>query len=299
MDNIVQVKEAYNHNRMMDDLSKLGSTYPEIEITNIGKSVLGRSIPAVRLGLGPKHIHYNGAFHANEWITTLILMYFIENYLRCNKENSKIEKYNIPQLYSENSLWLVPMVNPDGVELVQNGLTVDNNPFYRDVLQANGESTNFRKWKANIRGVDLNDQFPAHWEKEFKRRATKGPAPLNYPGPCSLSEPEAQAMANFTREHNFRLVMAFHTQGEEIYWGYEKMEPTESAEIVKRLQRVSGYRAIRYVDSNAGYKDWFIQEWRRPGFTVECGNGVNPLPLSQFWSIWPKVREIMLTGLMV
>jgi len=270
-----------------------------MEIINIGKSVLGRSIPAVRLGIGPRQIHYNGAFHANEWITTLFLMFFIENYLQSNKENGKIGTYYIPQLFRETSLWLVPMVNPDGVELVQNGLSVDSNPFYRDVLQANGGSTNFRRWKANIRGVDLNDQFPAHWQKEFNRRETKGPAPMNYPGSRPLSEPEAQAMANFTREHDFRLVMAFHTQGGEIYWGYEKMEPPESAEIVKKLQKVSGYRAIRYVESNAGYKDWFIQDWRRPGFTVECGYGVNPLPLSQFESIWPKVRDIMLTGLTV
>ena len=299
MSSLVQIKEGFGHKKMIGNLSKLKSTYPEMEIINIGKSVLGRSIPAVRLGIGPRQIHYNGAFHANEWITTLFLMFFIENYLQSNKENGKIGTYYIPQLFRETSLWLVPMVNPDGVELVQNGLSVDSNPFYRDVLQANGGSTNFRRWKANIRGVDLNDQLPAHWQKEFNRRETKGPAPMNYPGSRPLSEPEAQAMANFTREHDFRLVMAFHTQGGEIYWGYEKMEPPESAEIVKKLQKVSGYRAIRYVESNAGYKDWFIQDWRRPGFTVECGYGVNPLPLSQFESIWPKVRDIMLTGLTV
>ena len=297
MNQIVQVKEPYNHNKMICDLSKLQSSYPEMEVTNIGKSVLGRSIPAVRLGYGPKQIHYNGAFHANEWITSLLIMFFIEDYLRCNQESTKMGTYNVRQLFREVSLWLVPMVNPDGVELVQNGLTFDNNPYYRDVLQANGGSTNFRRWKANIRGVDLNDQFPAHWEKEYRRRDTKGPAPLNYPGAKPLSEPEAQAMADFTRKNDFRLVMAFHTQGEEIYWGYEKLEPPESAEIVKKMQRVSGYRAIQYVDSNAGYKDWFIQDWRRPGYTVECGSGVNPLPLSQFWSIWPKMRAIMLIGL--
>lgn len=299
MNQIMQIKEGYNHNKMVEDLSRLKAIYPEMEIVNIGKSVLGKSIPAIRIGVGSRQIHYNGAFHANEWITTLLIMSFAENYLKSNRENAEMSGYYMPDLYRDTSLWLVPMVNPDGVELVQNGISADKNPYYRDVLQANGGSTNFRRWKANIRGIDLNDQFPARWQKEYNRRETKGPAPMNYPGPSPLSEPEAQAMAEFTRNNDFRLVMAFHTQGQEIYWGYEKMEPPESATIIKKLQKVSGYRAIRYVQSDAGYKDWFIQEWRRPGFTVECGSGVNPLPLSQFWTMWPKVRDIMLTGLAV
>lgn len=294
---IVKISESYSYNIMLDDLSRLKNRYPQIRIINIGRSVLGRSIPAVRLGIGPKEIHYNASFHANEWITTVLLMVFMENYLQACEEKQTMAEYYIPELFSKNSLWLVPMVNPDGVDLVQNGLSADSNPFYRTVLQANKGSTNFRHWKANIRGVDLNDQFPAHWDKEYRRRSTNGPAPLNYPGTAPLSEPEAQAMASFTEEHDFQLVIAFHTQGEEIYWGYEKLEPPQSAEIAKKLKKASNYRTVRYVDSNAGYKDWFIYKWRKPGFTVECGSGVNPLPLSQFWSIWPKARNIMLAGL--
>ncbi|MFA6808477.1 MAG: peptidase M14, partial [Eubacteriales bacterium] len=107
------------------------------------------------------------------------------------------------------------------------------------------------------------------------------------------------AIANFTKAHNFRLVIAFHTQGEVIYWGYEGLEPPESQNIVKTFSEASGYQPIRYVDSNAGYKDWFIQDWRRPGFTVECGLGKSPLPVSQFWQIWSKNIGILLSGLVV
>ncbi len=296
--NIIMVQDGYTHRQMIEDLGALKSIYPELEVVNIGKSVLGRSIPAVRLGTGPRQIHYNGSFHANEWITTVLLMVFIERYLKAKRTASNLGGVNVPNVFSQTSLWIVPMVNPDGVDLVVNGFSAEN-PFYRSVLQANHGSTNFRNWKANIRGVDLNDQFPAFWENENNRRDTNGPAPLNYPGPSPLSEPEAQAMARFTEENDFRLVMAFHTQGEEIYWGYRKAEPPESKTIIKQLEKVSGYRAVRYVDSDAGYKDWFIYHWQRPGFTVECGSGQNPLPISQFWSIWSKVSAIMLTGLVV
>jgi g-D-glutamyl-meso-diaminopimelate peptidase len=105
-------------------------------------------------------------------------------------------------------------------------------------------------------------------------------------------------MADFTEENDFQVVIAFHTQGEEIYWGYEGLEPPESQSIIEKFQKVSGYKAVRYVVSDAGFKDWFIYRWRRPGFTVECGRGQNPLPLSQFWSIWPQASSIMLNGLL-
>jgi g-D-glutamyl-meso-diaminopimelate peptidase len=294
--NIIKIHTGYCHKNMLKDLEALKCRYPELEIINIGQSVLARSIPAVRLGTGPKQLHYNGSIHANEWITTLLLMVFIERYLEANDNDDSMDGVYIPELFRNKSLWIVPMVNPDGVELVQNGFTADN-PFYREVLQANKESTNFRNWKANIRGVDLNDQFPAHWEREYNRRETNEPAPLNYPGPFPLSEPEAQALVDFTEKNDFKIVIAFHTQGEEIYWGYEGLEPPESQPIIKRLQKASGYKAVRYVASDAGFKDWFIYRWRRPGFTVECGRGQNPLPLSQFWSIWPKASTIMLNGL--
>lgn len=296
---IVKVQAGYSHSNMLDDLGKLKNVFPEMEIVNIGKSVLGRSIPAVKVGTGSKQIHYNGSFHANEWITSLLLMVFIEKYLEANSLGKSLGGVNVSEIYKKTSLWIVPMVNPDGVDLVQNGFLADNNPYYRLVLKANQGSTNFKNWKANIRGVDLNDQFPANWEREYNRRETKGPAPLNYPGSSPLSEPEAKAMADFTEENDFQMVIAFHAQGEEIYWGYEKLEPPESQIIVRKFQKKSGYRAIRYVLSDAGYKDWFIYKWRRPGFTVECGLGQNPLPLSQFWSIWAKAGSIMLTGLTV
>ena len=293
---IVIPRERYGFDEMLIDLDTLQIVYPFIQVASIGTTVMGHSIPVVRIGRGPKEVHYNGSFHANEWITTLLLMKFIEVYAKayCSEEN--IRSFNISSLFDNTSLLIVPMVNPDGVQLVH-GKIDTSTIVYADAVKINHGSRDFSGWKANIRGVDLNDQFPAHWETEDSRRAASTPSPQNYPGPAPLSEPEAWAMAEFTRAHNFRLVSAFHTQGEEIYWGYRGLEPNESQQIVNRLTEVSGYRAVRYVESDAGYKDWFIQEWRRPGFTVECGRGINPLPISQFWEIWNKVIGIFLMGL--
>jgi len=294
---IVVPRENYGYDEMMADLARLRQRYPFIEVGSIGQSVLGRDIPVVRLGTGPKEVHYNGAFHGEEWITAVLMMKFIEVYARAQQRGERIGNFHVPTLWRQTSLYVVPMVNPDGVEISQHGVD-RSNPYYDLLLQANGGSTNFRTWAANARGVDLNNQFPANWEREAAR-GPRSPAPRNYSGTGPLTEPEAIAMADFTRAHDFRLVIAWHTQGEEIYWGYEGLEPPESEQITNLFVDISGYRPVRNLQSWAGYKDWFIQDWRRPGFTIEVGRGTNPLPITQFWPIWSRTIGIMLAGLTV
>jgi g-D-glutamyl-meso-diaminopimelate peptidase len=293
---IVDTQTDYGYAEMMEDIEELRQAYPFIHMEMIGYSVLGKSIPSLRIGSGAKQIHYNGSFHANEWITTPLLMKFVEDYARAYTGNVGLRGRNVRELYGRTQLWIVPMVNPDGVELVQESVSADH-PYYQQLLQWNNGSFDFSGWKANVRGVDLNDQFPAHWEEEKARRAAAGPGPRDYPGTAPLTEPEAQAMANFTRNHDFQMIIAFHTQGEEIYWNYRGLEPANALEIAERFARVSGYRPVEITGSDAGYRDWFIQEYRRPGYTVEAGRGRNPLPITDFPAIYDRVAEIMLEGL--
>lgn len=187
------------------------------------------------------------------------------------------------------------MVNPDGVDLVLNGPPT-NETVRTNVIEWNNGSTDFSGWKANINGVDLNDQFPAGWEIE-RERNRKTPGPRDYGGESPLSQPESIAMAKLTREMDFARVLAFHTQGQEIYWGFQGLEPPESEQLVNEFARVSGYKAVQTIDSYAGYKDWFIQDWRRPGFTVELGRGTNPLPLGQFDEIYEEALGIFLVAI--
>lgn len=296
---IVEVKAPYDYEAMVRDLGSLKRRYPlHVSIGTIGRSVMGKEIPFIRLGQGQREVHYNGSFHANEWITTPLLMKFVEDYACSYAVGAAIAGLDAARLMSEASLWVVPMVNPDGVDLVVNGFRRQH-PFARQLLQWNQGSTDFSAWKANIRGVDLNDQFPACWEIERDRRAVPGPGARDYTGDRPLSEPEAAAMAAFTVSRNFRLVMAFHTQGREIYWNYRDCEPAESAALARRLEALSGYAAVKLTDSDAGYKDWFIQQFRRPGFTIEAGYGVNPLPIEQFPLIYQELLPLMAEGLVL
>ena len=272
----------------------LETAYPFINRRSIGTSVSGKPLWEIQIGNGSKKIHMNGAFHANEWITSVVLLNLLERYLFLLANDFSFMGFRAADLYRHTSLSIVPMVNPDGVDLVLNG---PPDGFRAAVLAINDGSDEFVHWKANLLGVDLNKQYPANWEIDQKRKAPDRPAPRDYPGKAPLTEPESIAMADLAAKSDFARLLAFHTQGEEFYWGYEGFEPPQSAVIAKEFERVSGYKAVQYVDSHAGYKDWFIQEFRRPGFTIELGKGINPLPLSHLQKIIADMEGLFFAAL--
>ncbi len=294
MDPIVNGNQNYDFQVLTDHLSQLYELYPFIRRNTIGNSVMGKSLVELQIGRGPKLVHWNASFHANEWITTAIMMEFINEYLLSLTNSEPIRGRLTNPLYDQVTLSIVPMVDPDGVNLVLNG--PPEGDFGEEALRINSGHSDFSGWKANIRGVDLNKQYPAKWELEAARKPKK-PSPRDFPGNRPLTEPESIAMANLAEKRSFEKVLAFHTQGEVIYWGYEGFEPSRAEEIVDEFSRESSYEPVRFVDSYTGYKDWFIKEWRRPGYTVELGHGVNPLPLNQFKEIYNKSRGIFLASI--
>ena len=113
-----------------------------------------------------------------------------------------------------------------------------------------------------------------------------------------LTAPESLALYNFTLFHNFRLIIAYHTQGKDIYWEFQNYAPKEAEEIGRIFAETSGYTLaeVPFESSFAGYKDWFLQEYRRPGYTIEVGLGNNPLPISQFSEIYDENIGILVLG---
>ena len=47
------------------------------------------------------------------------------------------------------------------------------------------------------------------------------------------------------------------------------------------------------LSSYGGLTDWYIKEIGKPSFTVECGLGENPLPLSDFYKIYSDLRRML------
>lgn len=284
-------------------IRRLTETYPALQERVITTTAYGRPLQVMTIGNGARHVILSAAHHANEWITATVLLKFAEELAQAAKERGKIWGVNAETILKYGTIHIFPMIDPDGVALVTGEIPTES-PEYRQA-QKIGErfpAIPFPDgWKANLLGVDLNLQYPAGWlqarEIKFAQGFTR-PAPRDFVGRAPLDQRESRALAEYTEEADPALVLALHTQGEAIYWQFRDYEVPGARRLAEEFARVSGYRMEEtpYESSFAGYKDWFIQRWRRPGFTIECGKGENPLSLSQFDEIYRDVLGILVTA---
>lgn len=300
---IVQTDVPMTSRRCREAVQALSARYPFLRSRVLTQSAFGNPICSLSLGEGERKVIYSAAFHANEWITTPVLLKFVEELAQAYETGGKL--YGVPAktILKASTIYLVPMVNPDGADLV----TGETEPGTIPYAAARQIADNFpaipfpNGWKANLLGVDPNLQYPARWllAREIKfHQGFDRPAPRDYVGRAPLSQRESIAMAELTEEVNPELVLAYHTQGKVIYWQFQDYQVPGARELAEEFSRISGYALedVPYESSFAGYKDWFIQNFRRPGFTIECGLGESPLPLSQFQEIYQANLGILVTA---
>lgn len=300
LNKIIKINEKYNYNKLKSDINILKIYYENLLVGNIGKSILGEEIKYIKLGEGRNKIFINAAHHGNESITSLIIMIFAERYLELKKQKKIYKGYYIEELWEKSSLYIVPMVNPDGVNLCLEEGHVLNNKKYKNIWQKNIDS--LYKWKANIRGVDLSLNYPYEFEKEKKDKYKKGfikPDPVNYIGPNCLSEPETRAMYEFTKLNEFDLTISLQLYGEEIFWENNEIKLKRAFELGKKFEIVSGYKLINQKDDSsfAEYKDWVMSEFKKPSFKLKMGKKGEILTIEKIKKIYDEIEEIFLISL--
>lgn len=284
-------------------IGQLLRRYPAFRSESLTTTAFGRPVLALTIGQGARKVLYSAAHHANEWITTPVLLKFLEDLAQAAESGGKLFGVPAQNILKAATIYAVPMVNPDGVDLVTGAIEPGTLEYTAaQTLADNYPAIPFPDgWKANLLGVDLNLQYPAGWlrarEIKFSQGFTK-PGPRDYVGRAPLNQRESIAMARYTEAVDPALVIAFHTQGEVIYWQFGDYVVPGARALAEEFARLSGYALedTPYESSFAGYKDWFIQDWRRPGFTIESGTGESPLPLSQFDEIYKANLGILVTG---
>lgn len=296
-ESIVNPHQIYSYKVMQRDMEKLAEAYPDlISYESLGQTKYGRHLWAMKIGRGESVLFLNGSHHAREWLTTPLLMKMLDTYAAAYYNNTSISKYQVRDLLDKVSIWVVPMVNPDGVTLSQQG-TAGLTPSLAKLLKKyNGNSTNFNHWKANMEGIDLNRQYPASWNTI--RNSTSYPWYQNYKGKQPAQAKEVQMLMDFTYRIDPEVTVSYHSSGEILFWHFNTLSKNVARDkaMAIDLGNLTGYSLVRPEKnpSGGGYKDWFVQQFGRPGFTIEIGDyaGERSLPLSQFNTIWNENREV-------
>lgn len=279
----------YTYADVREVLRQMREAYPALRQTAIGKSVMGREITALTLGGDAEYVLYAGAFHGMERLTCTLLLQFAAELAEMEKAGKDLG------LPPGRGIILVPLVNPDGYEIALRGAPGCGCSAARICRLCAGD---YRVWNANARGVDINHNFDAGWKQLQKLEQAAGiygPAPTRYGGPRPESEPETIALTTLCRVLPIRQVLAIHSQGEVIYWDYGRSTPARSRAMAEALSKASGYalEEPEPIASMGGFKDWFIEEFGRPGFTIEIGRGTNPLPPADLPELYRKIRKML------
>ena len=218
----------YDYYSLKKAIKSLSETYPFLHTSIIGKSVLGRDIAALKIGRASEYVLFTACFHGSEHLTTTLLLKFAEELCEAIKNGGSVAGINIKRVMTGRAVIIVPRVNPDGAEISIGGISSVGS-LARSINKLSRGNT--KKWNANARGVDINHNFDADWEELSrleKENGIYGPSPTRFGGPKPFSEPESVAIKNLCETLRIRHALAFHSQGEVIYWQYDNFKPARS-----------------------------------------------------------------------
>ena len=265
----------------------------------VGKSLCARDITALSIGNRKNPALYAAAFHGMEWLNTLFMLSFCEELALAYRDKDSADGVNVFNGLQKRGVMIIPCVNPDGVEIELHGS--ESCPRYKKLIDSVTSDTS--RWQANARGVDLNHNFNAGWRELKKLEISSGitkPCATRYGGVKPFSEPETIALKNLCLKNRFSHVIAFHSQGREVYSSYGST-PERSLVLGETFAKLAGYKVALpdKIATGGGFKDWVIGYLRTPAITVETGLGENPLPLSDWMPEYRRIRKALFKCLFI
>ena len=301
---------GYTYPALQEDLAALADAYGELfSYQSIGKSVDGREIYACTVGNpeAEKKIMISGGIHGREYLSSLVVMMQIEHYL-ANAQTGSFGGLSYADMLQEYTFCVLPMINPDGVMLALCGIESVQTPAIRETLEeifadntkdglTNAEDINdyfAYNWKSNANGVDLNRNFAlSTWSKVHT--GILSPCFRNYKGPSPASEPETQAVSSYVQSlGKIEGMLAFHTAGQVVYWdcGVSGSVREQTYNLAQEICEHTGYKFIYDKHLDASLNDWMTLDLGVPTVTIELGNVVYPMPVSELDEAWEQSREL-------
>lgn len=261
-----------------------------LSLDKIGQSVQATPIFCVAMGEGRTKILIQGTHHAREAISTILILDQINYILNLYKMDKSVNYLSVRRLLQYVTFVFVPLVNPDGADLVlNNGRFVSSNFKYKPYMKEEF----FPCWKANIRGVDLNRNYPT---KYLDDDVLTSPNYQFYGGPYCFSEPETYALKSLTQRYLFDGTISYHTSGEVIFYQYNQLDMKRDFEIASKISTLTGYEieegSLPVLGS--GYKDWFIENYKKPALTIELSPyvGEQKVPRANYRDIFERNKDV-------
>ncbi len=276
----------YTYEDMAEDLQKLADKYPQWLTTQVyGQSRDGRDLLAATLGSpdAPSQVIITAGMHAGEYINPYLVMLQLEYYLYYY-ESGSYGGISLQTLFSQVSFVVVPMVNPDGITLVQKGLASILDEGLRQIItnicNRNGiYGTDMdlwikTYWKSNAAGVDLNRNYDIFtWEDYTEYGGYVNQEDYRYnKGETPNSEPETYHLIALTESlSNPAASICVHSRGNIIYWRcyQDGAFAQENLELAVLAQSITGYGIIDENQYEPSYSNWTILAHEIPTLTVE------------------------------
>lgn len=283
--------KKYSYTDMKKDIEELTAKYPDRLTSQVlGESADGRNIYALCLGNpeAEKQIFVTAGMHAREYINCQVVMMMVERY--CRNYGGKYKGKTYRQLFDEVAVYIIPMVNPDGIAISEFGPSAIRDAALRKKVQKMPRRGGYSNWKSNARGVDLNHNYKMYAGKHPQKK----PASDNYPGPSRFSESETKAVRDLMKSMtNMKACLNYHSMGQVIYWGYKnKSYKSKSYALAKLFKQMTGYYLIDESYTRATYGDlehYVINEYRVPYVCIETGYGGVPVSSKQLLPIYKKL----------
>ena len=306
--NVVETKhQQYMYDDLCNDLTELRNTYgSKMKLNSIGLSADNRSIFEIVIGTNnaKRDIYFVAGICGAEYMTSLVAMKQVEYYLHYY-DAGYYDGYSFADLFDNVRLHIIPMLNPDSVEISQHLRAGIRKSELNDKLKewhdrdqtSGGVNLNMDNYlqlfMANAEGTDIRKNFPYQWDLAASNAE---PGSKGYRGNEAGDSAEVKALLHSISTSKPALLIAYHTTGSKIYYQYGQSEEilSKAKSYGTLLGKMMTYELSEKKMGEEGYgsvSGYCNNVAAIPSLTVHLGNGSAPLHLNEFSAIWNACRD--------